>query len=88
MQLTTLRVWLSADGAFQVDANSGQTIAATCSHMTINSGSGKISAITSNLITSTTNAASALTSIIDSLNTFSLGCFEYGRSHQSASVCG
>ena len=58
--------------SFQVGANSTQTIAVTLSNMTTSSGVGKLSAITTNLITSTTKAASALTSIIDALDTVSM----------------
>ena len=58
--------------SFQVGANSGQRIAITLSNMTTASGAGKLSAVTTNMITSTTKAASALGSIIEALDTVAL----------------
>ena len=58
--------------SFQVGANSGQTIAMTLSNMTTTSGVGKLSAVTSNQITSTLAAGSALSTIITALDTVSM----------------
>jgi len=58
--------------SFQVGANSGQTIAMTLSNMTTTSGTGKLSAVTSNQITSTLAAGSALSTIITALDTVSM----------------